>query len=636
MLKVSTDLVAAKAAAMPAPKLHYVEKTIKGDTFLVLAQSQIELEDEFSSQGLYYTATEHSNIFLEPPFNPTYLLNLVQSNNILNQCVSAMETNIDGTGFEFEKADPDVEKDEDEEATAKSFFGEPCPSESFTTIRRRLRQQMESIGYGYLEVLRNLGGDVVGLRNVETHNVRMVKLDGPILVKKKVSRDGNDVELNMWVRERRFAQRVALKTLVYYREFGATREINRNNGAWAADGETIAIENRGTELLMFGVTPDVTTPYFLPRWINELPSVIGGRKAEEQNLEFLDSGGIPSALIFVQGGVLAKDAADQLRMYLSGQNKNKNRAVVVEAQSSSGSLDAAGNVQVKVERFGASQALDSMYGKYDDSTGAHIRMGFRLPPLFLGEPADFNYATAVVAYMVAEAQVFQPERAAFDELINMTILKALNLKTIKFQSNAITLRDPSNQMASLTLAKDMATRESFLKEINELTGFDLELAPEPLPDTVSSTVTVDPVTGEQQMNTAGGRVIPGAIKPPAAPNPLRGETQKPQFAAGTPKLALPSGGAKAAVRPAAAGVPGKDPAPKRSKAAMDLIDLAHDFAISRGLVRKRELSADRMLLLEEAVNSLSETDLEAFNTLVAQYTFGSDMPDLVGITRRMR
>jgi hypothetical protein len=45
----------AKAVAQtkkPDPKVFYVQKVIGGDTYLVMAQSQTELEDEFSN--LYF------------------------------------------------------------------------------------------------------------------------------------------------------------------------------------------------------------------------------------------------------------------------------------------------------------------------------------------------------------------------------------------------------------------------------------------------------------------------------------------------------------------------------------------------------------------------------------------------------
>lgn len=379
-----------KAAKKQKGGITFIEHVIKGETYLVMAQSSVQLEDEFAN--LYYSQASPQNLFLQPPFDPNVLLNLVQTNNILNQCIEAMEVNIDGTGYELVPVEEGKDIDPKEEKAAKAFFDEPYPNTSFVSIRRKARRQLESIGYSFLEVLRSVGGEVVGLRNLETPQVRMVKLDLPVRVKKTIARDGKDVQMELWMRERRFAQMMGLKERTYYREWDTSRQLNRLTGQWADADTTVPPEVTATELLVQGINPDIQTPYYLPRWINNLPSVIGSRNAEEQNLQFLDAGGLPPAIVFIQGGTIIKDTADQLRMYLSGMNKNKNRAVVVEVQSSSGSLDAAGKVDVKVERFGSAASNDAMFKEYDAATEEHVRTAFRLPPLFLGKAADYNFA----------------------------------------------------------------------------------------------------------------------------------------------------------------------------------------------------------------------------------------------------
>lgn len=638
MLKLKDGVVlpAVTKAAPAEPKVTFIQKTIKGDTFLVMAQTSIELEDEYTT--LYYTAHNQNNLFLEPPFDPTVLLNLVNTNNTLNQCIEVMEVNVDGTGYDFVQLDDEGDKpDPDELEEAKAFFGEPYPNESFQKIRRKLRRQLESVGYAYLEILRNQLNEIVGFRNVETHHVRMVKLDEPVMVEKKLLRGAKEVTMKMWDRERRYAQRVALKTLVYYKEFGATRDVDRNTGRWETKDNPLLPQNKGTELMIFGINPDVMTPYFLPRWINQLPSVIGSRKAEEQNLQFLDAGGMPPAIIFIQGGTLGKQAADQLNMYLSGQNKNKFRAAVVEAVSSSGSMDSAGTVKVSVERFGAEQAKDAMFMKYDENTYEHVRVGFRIPPLFLGKAADYNFATAQTAYMVTEAQVFQKEREQFDSLINMTIMKELGFKTIKLKSKPITLRDVANQLEALKIVKDVATRDSFLETINDMTGLELELAPEPQPDPGAAT---DPLTGGPAAPGApgsvmsSGRVMPGQPQPPPLPQqpatpPMRGGVQKPQFTAPTPKGAITPGAVLPKAKPAGApnGATPGTPA-KFKKVASELIALADDFAAARGLIPGRQLSPARQVMVKQEVDELDEDDMNAFNMLVAKYAYGKVTPDL--------
>jgi PBSX family phage portal protein len=622
------------APAKPAPQVTYVQKVLGGDTYLVMAKSQIELEDEFANS--YFTASQQSNLYLQPPFDPQVLLNLAQTNNTLNQCVEVMEVNIDGTGYDFVKADEKVEMNQEELGKIKGLFDEPYPQHSFSKIRRKIRRELESVGYAYLEVLRSVAGEIVGFRNMTTHNVRMVKLDDPVLVKRKLIRNGKEVELQLWSRERRFVQRVAATTMVYYKEFGVERDLNRETGKWAGTSpeEQCPPDKKATELIMIGVHPDIQTPYFVPRWVNQMPSVVGSRKAEEQNLEFFDAGGMPPAIVFIQGGTLAGDAADQLRNYLSGKNKNKHRAVVVEAQSSSGSLDSAGAVQVKVERFGGEKGNDMLFEKYDTKTEEHVRVGFRIPPLFLGKAADYNFATAITTYMVAEAQVFKPERDLFDELINTTILRSLGIKTVKLKSKPITLQDVANQLKGIELssAGSLAKPDSLLSAINAVTGLNLEALPPPPAGAPLGDGVVADGKGGQQL----------APEPePEAPNPLDDAQEAlihSQAAANDAKAGLKPGTTAAALEKrkatmAKAKTPGTAPDRPFKKTAMELVMLAKDYASMSGLLtQKAELSEERQALIKFDIDNLEPKDLMAFNELLATYTFGASTPDLVKLT----
>ena len=597
-------------AEAPEPKMTFIQKVIKGETYMVMAQSAVQLEDEFSS--LYYTAQNQSNIFLQPPFDPRALKIFTQTNNILNQCVEAMEVNVDGTGHEFVPLHEGDEIDKGELAEAQAFFDEPYPGVSFVKMRRKLRREIESVGYAYLEVLRNMAGDVVALRNIETHNVRMVKLDAPVLVTKTVNRNGSDIELQMWERERRFAQRVALKQLVYYRDFNSTRKIDRNTGMWETKENPIKPEDQGTELLIFGVHPDIETPYFLPRWINQLPSVVGSRRAEEQNLEFLDAGGMPPAIVFVQGGILAKGAADQLRQYLSGQNKNKHRAVVVEAQSSSGTLESAGTVQVKVERFGSERAQDAMYTKYGAMTEECVRVGFRMPPLFLGKAADYNFATAQTAYMVAEEQVFKPERRSFDETVNMTLVKALGYKSLKFQSLPMVMKDMATVIQALTIAAQIASPESFISEINKVTSLTLEEQEEM------------PPLAPGQVNPATGMKIPDEGQQDAMNNAkVAGAQAKAQNVPGVAPKTTNSNYTAAGSDNPTKGITNSSATPAgEAKTAAELADLAQDYTSMKGLTKKRDFTEAQVARITSEVQSLKRDEQRLFNGLVAAYTFG--------------
>lgn len=462
---------------VPEGKAVFVERKIGADTYIVLADSSKEYEDEYA--GLYYSSADQQNVFIEPPFNPKFLYALPYKNNILSQCIEAMEVNIDGTGYTVVANGENTKMSDEDRTILESFFDEPYPGKNMIAIRRELRRDMEHLGYGFLEVVRTLDKTLFGLRYLDARMLRLCKLDAPVEVERTILRNGKEVKAKIKERHRRFGIRAQGQN-IFYREFGSSRELNRDTGEWETDSSPVPVELRATELLYFTVNKDVETPYGLPRWINQLPSVLGSRKAEEENLTFFDAGGIPPAIIFVQGGVLAPDVTHQLKQYLSGANKSKHRAVVVEATSSSGTLDSAGSVQVRVERFGSEKGGDAQWKEYDKSTEEHVRTGFRLPPMFLGKSQDYSFATAQISYLIAEAQVFAPERTEFDSKINDTLVKELGVKTALYKSNPIVIKDPAFQLSVIQGVGDIVDGEEYLREMNTLGGFSFEYKePEP-------------------------------------------------------------------------------------------------------------------------------------------------------------
>lgn len=432
-------------------------------------------EDSFI--GSYWTGGNTSAVaILEPFFKPATLKAVVSQNNSLLQCVEAMEVNVDGTGHSIELVEGATES-ETEKKTLEDFFREPYPNKSMTEIRRAIRRDLESTGMGYMEVIRNAAGDVVMLNDIMCDDVRLIRLDDPVLVDRVVTRGGSEITVSVRTRERRYVQLINGKK-TYFKEFGASRDLNRDTGEWSKG--TLPLEKRASEIICFTGNKEAKTPYGSPRWINQLPSALGSRKAEEMNLDFFDGGGIPPVLVLVEGGTLGPTVTEDLKSHLSGKG-NKSRAAVVEATSTAGTLDSSGSVKVRVERFGAERQQDAMFQNYDKNCEEHIRCSFRLPPMFIGKAQDYNFATAYTAYMVAEAQVFYPERDEFDSKINATVVRALGIKNYVFRSLPLTLVDVQNQLKALELAvtaKAVSGKELITK-LNEVTGLSMEFEQQP-------------------------------------------------------------------------------------------------------------------------------------------------------------
>ena len=476
------------------------------------------------------------------------------------------------------------------------FFNECFPGVSFLTTRRRMRRDQERVGYAYMEVLRNDAGDVVFCRRIDPKKMRMLRLDEPRPVAKQVQREGKDMEITIHVRDRRYIQRVG-KTFVYFKDFGVDRDVDRNTGDWAEAG-TLPAEVRGTELMFFKNQDDVTTPYGIPRWMSNVPSVIGSRKAEEFNLDYFDSGGVPPMMILVQGGQLAEDVEQQLQDHFIGTGPQRHQVAILEAYGA-GDMDSSQSVKVTVERFGSEQQNDSMFETYIEKCDARTRRSFRLPSIFLGEAESFNFATAFASYTVAEAQVFGPERMEFDEMINLQLMPELpNGREFRYHSLPLAVRDVAQQLEAAKLLVDSVEPGSFVDTINNLVGTEFQPKSEQaLQDEADR--NAQSLMLETQANTPPAQEEePGAPMQPGQDNP----GQDGGKGNGAPNGATPA--RKMVMKDA-------DRVIELAKEGTDLLNGGIGDAVS----------AARWLDHREKVAALDETTRKAYNALVTAETF---------------
>jgi PBSX family phage portal protein len=350
-----------------------------------------EAEDEY--QQLYVGATRDQGI-IQPPYMLRTLDRLSLENNALGPCIEAMVTNVDGTGYVFEAEDQQTEDAGDDVKVGEldDFFREPWPGVSFGSMRKVVRRDLERTGNGYLEVLRNAQDEIAFFRRVDSKMMRLLRLDDAVPVKQMVLRKGVAVGINVMTRERRYCQLVNGVSLMYFKEFGSQRDLHKKTAAWAKPGERLPANMRATEIIHFTVLPDSHTPYGVPRWINQIPSVLGSRKAEEFNLEFFENGGIPPVIILLQDGTLQAETRQALESMTTGDAARNNRVQILEVVGTGGNVDTAPNARVTVERFGAERTNDSMFEKYDQRCEERVRRSFRMPPIFVGQSKDYNFA----------------------------------------------------------------------------------------------------------------------------------------------------------------------------------------------------------------------------------------------------
>lgn len=462
---------------------------LKGDSDEV-EPSSVPEEDNM------YTAFSTAGA-LEPPLPPDFFVEALRISNILRQNIEAYATNIDGFGHHFDTV---IDFDSDDalhlvehklrqelgpeqmdetgmeglienrikrykgEATFEnimldSFFKYAAHGTSFVKLRRLTRGDLELIGWGGWEVLRNKRGEVAKFKRVPAYTLRLMPADlhpTRIIEQQRRGAPWNMEEVPVWYNFRRFVhyQGGARRggQVVYFKDFLDPRVVSRETGRYYETVQELTFgegdhAKPANELIYFCID-SMDSPYGEPRWIGNLLSVLGSRSSEEVNFLFFRNKSIPPLVLTISGGKFKKGDADaiekKIEKKLHGGPKKFHKIFVITA-----STDPQSTTQPKIEFKPLTDAIfkDALFQNYDDANRNKVSESFLIPPLLRGVTKDFNRATAQAALQFAEGQVFQGQRSDFDWLMNYRVMPALVIdgepvKYHEFVSNGPPLRDP--------------------------------------------------------------------------------------------------------------------------------------------------------------------------------------------------
>ncbi len=436
---------------------------------------------------------------LEPPYDPETLCSLMEHSNSLRQNIDAYAVNIDGFGHRFEPAidfdeeDADIrvaeciylerlaeqepgardkntslEPTADEVAARKdklrhlakvewarldAFFDFCSTDCSFVELRRRTRQDLETTGNAYWEVLRNGRGEIARLVYIPSYTMRLLPLDMiPVEVTERIRISPVSYEITMARRRLRRYVQIQDAEQVYFKSFGDPRVISKTTGEVfeniQALHRTNADDSSATEIIHFSVHSP-RSPYGVPRWIGTLLSVLGSRSAEEVNYYYFENKSVPPLALLVSGGVLSDESIPRIERFIEENLKGKqnfHKILILEAEGG-GTSNETSKTKIELKPLTDAQQQDALFQDYDERNVDKVGAAFRVPRLLRGESRNFNRSVADAQLRFAEDQVFQPERDNFDFLINRKLLADMGIRFWKFRSQTPVTRDPERLTA---------------------------------------------------------------------------------------------------------------------------------------------------------------------------------------------
>jgi PBSX family phage portal protein len=438
---------------------------------------------------------------VRPLYTPLSLCQMPETNTTLKTCIDAMCTNVDGFGFELvERTREETDQPTDDEEPAKAERRELAsilmfvnPDEDVTTLRTRLRKDIESAGYGMLEVVDDQEGKPRELYLLPAHSMRITKADTEWTEFEQPVRgpDGKFTPQKRRKRFRRYVQVLDGNNKVYFKEFWDHREINSKTGKPMNEVEqgAVAAGAEGAPMpanrVLFFNVPCPYSIYGLPRWIPCVLGIMGSYKADEINLLFFDNKSIPPMVVTVSGGHLTEGTLQRLKETFEHQIKgvkNFHKCLVIEAipEGVGEGLEGEKVPPVRIEfkpltTFIQDDALFRQYGKDVDD---EIRSAFRLPPIYVGRSEEYTRATALESARVAEQQVFEPERRRFDYQFNRTLMAAWEINYFDFASLGTKTVDDAAIVEAMSKVKEALTIGDMMEAVAEMRGVQAGDIPE--------------------------------------------------------------------------------------------------------------------------------------------------------------
>lgn len=392
--------------------------------------------------------------WLTPVLDMHGLKELEQQSSILPQCIRAYKNNIAGFGIGVRYKD-DIE--ETPEMAAEYTRMEEIIEllnfdEDTKEVFEDLVEARETYGIGYLEVIRNIGGEVVQIEFIrDTPTVEKSRQLEPYI---DTTFFHKGVEQTRRKKFRRYRQTVGGQT-VYFKEFGDPRVMNKETGEYAKEGETVELDKQANEIMEFAIG---TMPYGEVRWIGQVLGVDGSRRAEDLNNNYFKNGRHTPLMIVVKGGTLTDDSFKKLTDYMNGiKGKAGQHAFIVletEAVDNQAGFDDSQKPDIEIKDLASILQKDELFQEYLDNNRRRVQSSFQLPDLYVGYTTDFNRATAQTAQEVTEKQVFQPERKSLAWAINNRLLNGYNFQYVEAYFKEPDLSNPDDLYKILTVCNN--------------------------------------------------------------------------------------------------------------------------------------------------------------------------------------
>ena len=441
-----------KKASAPQMAVKIVKSSGLDTPTVFYAERKVEKSDK--GEQLDPSIQTSASDWIPHPIDMRGLKMLVDNSTILPQCIRAYKSNIAGFGIsvkyaeDYEDETPEMKAEWD---VLKQIIALLNMDMQTKEVFENAIRDRETYGISYCEVIRNQAQEVVELQFiVDTPSIDMTY---PLQPYVDMEYFYKGTAISRKKKFRKFRQNVGGKT-VYFKEFGDPRIMDKRSGKYIGEtDEAIEIDDQANEIIEFRIG---SMPYGEVRWIGQVLTVDGNRKAEVLNNNYFRHGRHTPLMILVKGGTLSDTAFTKLQEYMEAIEGERGQHAFLVLETDTLETTAAFAEQklpeVEIKDLASILQKDELFQEYQENGRKKTQSAFLLPDLYVGYTTDFNRATSQTAMEVTEKQVFQPERASLAWTVNQKLLNGYRFRyvEVQFDEPDITNPDDIQKMLNIT------------------------------------------------------------------------------------------------------------------------------------------------------------------------------------------
>lgn len=355
-----------------------------------------------------------------PRYNFDYLAQLFEISAANAAAIQAKVANIVGLGYNFvetPKTKRKLDAASSEETrkkmrekiargreTLEDFFDNVNEDDTFEEVLTKVYIDYESLGMGYIEVGRDLNGQIRYIGHIPATSVRIRR-----------RRDG-------------YVQ-VTGREAVFFRNFGDRKTVNPLGG-----------DDNPNELICIKKYTPTSSFYGIPDVISAKNAIAGTEFAERYNLDYFENKAVPRYLITLKGATLGHGAQkSMLEFFESGLRGKNHRSLFVPLPPDT----AEQKVEFKIEPVEA-KTQDQSFEKYNESNLNKTLMAHRVPRTKVSiSGGNIPQAVAIEAAKAFKDEVCTPAQKVLAKKINKLVKELTDMFLIEF--NQLTLTDADTQ-----------------------------------------------------------------------------------------------------------------------------------------------------------------------------------------------